>query len=335
MPEKLFYGGMAVIEGVMMRGRESMVIAARRPNGEISLKTENLKKWKGFFWQKPFFRGVFMLVDSLVTGMKAISWSANEAAETEEEELSKKDIAIAVAFAVLFAVGVFMVLPTLAVHYLSVISDNSIYLNSMEGIVRIALFILYVWLISRMKDIQRVFAYHGAEHKTLNAYEAGADLIPDVISGFSRLHPRCGTAFLFIVMMVSIFLFAFLGWPSLLWRIASRVILLPVVAGASYEILRYTAKNCDKAWIKPLMIPGMMFQKFTTREPDAEQIEIAAAALTKVLELEKKIDTPEGSDSGNIDTSSNIEAMINLEKTPEFLTAKEGENGVSDNECTA
>ena len=278
-----FYGGMAVIEGVMMRGKTAMATAVRTPDGSVSVRHEEITMGSSSIWKKPFFRGNMMLLDSLVTGMKALAWSANESAAEPEEKLTKAEIGWTLVLALSLAIGLFMILPTLAVHWFAHEVRSSFLMNLFEGGIRVFVFFLYVWGISHMKDIQRVFCYHGAEHKTINAFEAGAELTVDQVKNFPRLHPRCGTTFLFIVMIISVFVFSFLGWPGLLVRILSRVLLLPVIAGISYEILKLSAQYAANPLVRPLLVPGMLFQKFTTREPDASQLEVAIRALSEVL----------------------------------------------------
>lgn len=298
-----FYGGMAVIEGVMMRGKTAMATAVRVPDGSVSVRHEEITTWNSSIWQKPFFRGNMMLLDSLITGMKALAWSANESAAQPEEKLSKTEIGWTLVLALSFAIGLFMILPTLAVHWLAAEVRSSFLMNLLEGVIRVFVFFLYVWGISHMKDIQRVFCYHGAEHKTINAFEAGADLTVDQVRKYPRLHPRCGTTFLFIVMIISVFVFSFLGWPGLLLRILSRVVLLPVIAGISYEILKLSARGAGNRLIRPLLAPGMLFQKFTTREPDDSQLEVAIRALRDVLISEGVIGPETATGEGHCDAS--------------------------------
>lgn len=296
-----FYGGMAVIEGVMMRGKTAMATAVRVPDGSVSVRHEEITTWNSPIWKKPFFRGNMMLLDSMITGMKALAWSANESAAEPEEKLTKGEIAWTLVLAISLAIGLFMILPTLAAHWFSGAVKSSFLMNLFEGVIRVFVFFLYVWGISHMKDIQRVFCYHGAEHKTINAFEAGADLTVEQVKSYSRLHPRCGTTFLFLVMIISVFVFSFLGWPGIVMRIASRVLLLPLIAGVSYEVLRVSARYAGNPFIKPLLVPGMMFQKFTTKEPDDSQIEVAIKALSEVLISEGVLDPQPDGGEGHYD----------------------------------
>lgn len=277
-------GGQAVIEGVMMRGPGYMATAVRKPDGEITVNKKPFstvaERWP--ILKKPLLRGVIALFESLVYGMKELSWSAQASGE-EEEMLTTKELALTMAFSICLAVALFIVLPTYGAKFMSGSISDPFWLNMAEGILRLTVFLVYVSAISMMKDIQRVFQYHGAEHKTIHAYEAGVELIPENIREYSTLHPRCGTNFLLIVMLVSIFTFAFLGWPSLAERIASRIVLMPLVAGISYEVIRFAGNNFKKGWVKIIIMPGLMLQKLTTREPSDDQIEVAVEALKAAL----------------------------------------------------
>ena len=248
MTNKPNVGGQAVIEGVMMRGPGKLAIAVRQPNGEIlvDVRPTGTIADKYPLLKKPLLRGVVALCESLVYGMKALSFSAQASGE-DEEKLDGKEMAMTIVFSVLLAVILFIVIPTWTMKFLHAWTENSIVLNLSEGILRMAIFLAYIGGISMMEDIQRVFQYHGAEHKTIYTYEAGLSLEVANVRGFSTLHPRCGTNFLMIVMIISMFVFTFLGWPNLTLRILSRIVLMPVIAGVSYEIIRYAGKNIDKA----------------------------------------------------------------------------------------
>ncbi|MDR2006859.1 MAG: DUF1385 domain-containing protein [Acidaminococcales bacterium] len=299
--KKNLVGGQAVIEGVMMRGPSGLATAVRKPDGEIVVNKKPFITVASRFpvLKKPFLRGFVMLAESLVYGIKELSWSAQEAGE-EGEQFTTRDLTLTIAFAIFLAILLFIVIPTYMARFLSGSGFGHFWLNMSEGLLRLVIFLLYVGGISLMKDIRRVFQYHGAEHKTINAYEAGVRLTPENIQGFSTLHPRCGTNFLLIVMIISIFIFAFLGWPSIVWRIASRVLLMPVVAGISYEIIRFAGNNFQYRLVRLLMLPGLLLQKLTTREPSGEQIEVAVKALEAVLPEAAEEDTAggEGRDLG-------------------------------------
>ena len=285
MSKKPTIGGQAVIEGVMMRGPGYLATAVRRPDGGIELKKEPFSSINERYplLKLPFVRGTVALLESLVYGLQALSFSAQAAGE-EEEQLSTKELVLTMLVSFVLAIGLFVVLPTFAAKYIHEAVTDPVWLNLLEGALRLILFFGYVAAISSMKDIQRVFQYHGAEHKTIYAYEAGEELTVENVRRHSTLHPRCGTNFLLIVMVVSILLFAFLGWPDLWLRITSRIVLLPVVAGIAYEIIRYAGRHVgEQALVSAFVLPGMWLQKLTTRQPDDSQIEVAIAALQAVL----------------------------------------------------
>lgn len=289
MKKNLNVGGQAVIEGVMMRGPGKIAVAVRQPDGEIIVDVQptGTISDKYTLLKKPLLRGVVALFESLVYGMKALSYSAQASGE-DDEKLDNKEMAMTIAFSVCLAIILFIVIPTWAMKFLHVRTESSIALNLAEGVLRMAIFLAYIGGISMMKDIQRIFQYHGAEHKTIYTYEAGLPLEVVNVRGFSTLHPRCGTNFLMIVMIISMFVFTFLGWPNLVARILSRIILMPVIAGVSYEIIRYAGQHIDKFWVRIAIWPGLCLQKLTTRQPDDSQIEVAIAALKAVLPVEEK-----------------------------------------------
>jgi uncharacterized protein YqhQ len=283
-----YYGGQAVIEGVMMRGRKQMAVAVRAPNGEIVLHQEPLtaaiyrKKWG----QWPFIRGLAMLWDALGLGMRALIWSADVAVKEEGQEEVKFAGPVAwttIAVSLAFAIGLFFLLPTAAGKWLTPVAAGPIAMSAVEGFIRLCLFLVYLWGIGFMPDIRRVFAYHGAEHKTINAYEAGAPMTPESVARFSTAHTRCGTGFLLSVMIVSIVVFAPFHFDNLFLRLASRIILIPVVAGIAYELLRFNASHQHWAWVRAITQPGLLLQRLTTREPEPAMLECAIAALTPVL----------------------------------------------------
>lgn len=282
MDVKPTIGGQAVIEGVMMRGPETVATAVREPSGEIGVKTEAVSSITKRYpiLKKPMIRGVVALAESLILGLRSLSYSAQKAGE-EGEELSNREIVLTMAFSLILAIVLFVIIPTAAAKYIHSAITDPMWLNLAEGGLRMAIFLLYVFGISRLKDIQRVFEYHGAEHKTIHAYESGVPLTVENVQSYSTLHPRCGTAFLLIVMVVSIIMFAFLGWPDLWLRIVSRIILLPVVAGISYEIIRFAGRSQSQI-VQIAILPGLWLQKITTRQPDDEQVEVAIRALEAV-----------------------------------------------------
>ena len=285
--KKITIGGQAVIEGVMMRGPELVATAVRNPQGRIELEVKPVNSIADRYpiFKKPMLRGCVSLFESLVMGIRSLCYSAQMAGE-EDEQLTDKELAGTMIFAFALAAVLFIAIPTGAAKLFHVITEDPVFLNLMEGFLRLFIFMAYIFAISRMKDIQRVFQYHGAEHKTIACFEAGEALTVENVARHTRLHKRCGTSFLLIVMLVSIFVFAFLGWPDLAERIASRIILLPVVAGISYEIIRFSANsdNCLLGWA---VKPGLWLQKLTTREPEPEMIEVAIESAKAVLPEDK------------------------------------------------
>ncbi len=280
-------GGQAVIEGVMMRAPGKVATAVREPGGTIAVEVKDVKSISDRFpiLKKPFLRGTVTLFESLVLGIRSLSYSAKMAGE-EDEQLSDKEMAGTIIFALALACVLFIAIPTGAAKFFHTVTEDPVFLNLMEGFLRLGIFLAYIWGISRMKDIRRVFQYHGAEHKTIFCYEAGLPLTVENVQQFPRLHPRCGTAVLLIVMLVSIFVFAFLGWPDLWLRIVSRIALLPVVAGISYEIIRVA--GCSKnPLIHAAILPGLWLQYLTTRPPEDEMVEVAIESLKAALPEEE------------------------------------------------
>lgn len=294
MNKKPNVGGQAVIEGVMMRGKTHVAVAVRQPDGEISVDVRPVNSISDRYpiLKKPFLRGVVSLVESLVMGMKALAYSAQVSGD-EDEKLDSKEMALTIAVSAGLAILLFIVIPTWSIRFLTGITQDHMALNLAEGVLRMAIFLAYIAAISSMNDIQRVFQYHGAEHKTIYTYEAGLPLKVENVRPFSTLHPRCGTNFLMIVMLISMFIFTFLGWPSLLERIASRIILMPVIAGVSYELIRYAGAHTDNPLVRIAITPGLLLQKLTTRQPDDSQIEVAIASLKAVVPPEDLAQEPE------------------------------------------
>ena len=300
MPKKLSIGGQAVIEGVMIRSPKYNVIAVRK-NKKIVTKTEKIKQRKGFY-KLPVVRGFFNLVDMLVIGMRAISWSANQQLE-KKEKISKKEIGISIIFAIVFGFGLFFALPYFLTNFIGYYEETKpLLFNLIDGIIRIAVFLLYIIALSFMKDVRILFRYHGAEHMSIHCYEKGKKLDAENIKRFSTLHPRCGTAFIMIVMVVAILTFSIITpvilivFPQLL-NISTfprkivlffiRLSLLPLIAGLSYELLKFSARFEHNPIMKVFIFPGLLMQKITTKKPDKKQIEVAMAAVKKVLVLEK------------------------------------------------
>lgn len=293
---KQYYGGQAVIEGVMMRGRKTMAVAVRNPQGEVVLHEEPLKAkiYTSRWGQWPFVRGLGMLWDALGLGIRALLWSAEVSAQEEGQEKIEFSGPVAwttIAGSLTFAVAIFFLLPTLASRLLAAaVNDHPVVDAIFEGVIRLVLFILYLWAIGRIPEIGRVFGYHGAEHKTINAYEAGVPLTVPEVQKFSVQHTRCGTSFLLYVLVISIILFApltFAGvtptWLALLLRFVTRILLVPFVAAIAYEIIRFSAAHDQNPLMRALITPGLLLQKMTTREPDDQMVECAIRALEPVL----------------------------------------------------
>lgn len=293
-------GGQAVMEGIMMKGEKKTALAVRLPNGDIEIETKKTKTY-GKWMKIPIVRGVVAFVDSLIYGVGTLMDSAEILEDNDVEEYEKGRfeiwfenkfgakklwnlmIALSVIMALAFTVGVFIILPTGAVSIMKLFTDSVFWLNFVEGVFRIALFVAYVWAISFMPDIRRVFRYHGAEHKTIHAFENGLELTPANCAAFPTLHPRCGTSFLMFVFIIAFALHFLLGWPSLWLRILSRLLLLPVIAGLSYELLKWAGRS-DNWLVKILSLPGLLLQKITTKEPDDSMLEVAIAAVNAVLD---------------------------------------------------
>ena len=307
--DKLMVGGQAVIEGVMMRGPKHVATAVREPSGKISVKVEPVVSISQRYplLKKPMLRGVVSLGESLVLGLKSLSYSAQMAGE-ENEQLTDRELVMTILFSLGLAVLLFVVIPTAAAKFIHGSITDPVVLNLLEGLLRLVIFMVYIYGISRLKDIKRVFQYHGAEHKTIHAYEAGVDLTVENVQKFSTLHPRCGTAFLLVVMVVSIVMFAFLGWPDLWLRILSRVVLLPVVAGISYEIIRFSGRSKNPL-LQVAILPGLWLQKITTNEPEDDMVEVAIKSLEAVtVEAEAPAAEAKGASLDNAEQIATLES---------------------------
>lgn len=305
--KKTTIGGQALIEGIMMRGPEDIAIAVRKPDSTIVVDKRKVTSYtkKNKFLGLPFIRGSVALIESMVIGIKALTYSA-EFYEDEDEEaeagkfekflnkvFGEKLESVVMGFSVVISLGIgialFFILPVVLASLIKSITGSAVLKNLVEGLIRIAIFVLYIFLISRMDDIKRVFQYHGAEHKSIYCYENEEELTIENAQKYPRLHPRCGTNFLFIVMIISILVFSFLNIQDMWIKILSRILLLPLVAGISYEVLRFVGKS-DSKIVRLLIYPGLALQYLTTREPDDEQIEVALAALNNVLVEDKGAD---------------------------------------------
>jgi uncharacterized protein YqhQ len=288
-------GGQAVLEGVMMRGASNWAVAVRKPDGDIAEVHQPIKSPMARHWvfRLPVIRGVVALGESLAIGFRALAISANYAAAVEAKEgeegeevsaeLTRAQLIFAFAIAIGFAVLLFKVSPALITDWIGIKAG---WFVIVEGGIRVTIFVLYLSLISLFPDLRRVFQYHAAEHKAINAYEAGEELKPEIVQRYSLIHPRCGTAFLLWVMVIAIFVFAFFGRPHWYWLIATRILLLPVIAGLAYELIRFAGKHQDNRVLMSLLAPGMWLQRLTTREPSLDQIEVSIRALKEVLLLE-------------------------------------------------
>jgi uncharacterized protein YqhQ len=282
-------GGQAVLEGVMMRGVSTWAVAVRKEDsGEIELQSFPLVSWtkRHKLLRLPVIRGVVALADSLNIGFKALGISANAQLPEEEEPISGPMWVGTIVVALLFAIGLFFVVPVTLTSLFKEQLGSAFVFWLVEGVVRTAIFLAYIALLSRLRDLRRVFEYHGAEHKTISCYEAGEPLTPANAARYSRLHPRCGTSFLLIVMIVAIFVFAPLGLPEWYLLVTSRIVGVPLIAGISFEVIKFAGRNRRKRWVQILMWPGMQLQKLTTREPDPDQLAVAIAAMDAVLEVE-------------------------------------------------
>jgi len=293
------------MEGVMMRGVSTWAVAVRKPaaadldaegaidpekgaHGEIEIQSFPLISWtkRHRAYRLPVVRGVVALAESLSIGFKALSISANAQLPEDEEPISGGMWAGTVVAALALAIGLFFVIPVALTSLIKDELNSSFLFWLVEGVVRTSIFLTYIWALSRIRDLRRVFEYHGAEHKVISCYEAGLELTPDNAQRFTRLHPRCGTSFLLIVMIVAIFVFAPLGLPAWYWLVASRILGVPLIAGISFEVIKWAGRNRAKGWVRTIMWPGLMLQKLTTREPDHEQLEVAIASMEAVLAVE-------------------------------------------------
>jgi uncharacterized protein YqhQ len=288
-PRSHLYGGQAVVEGVMMRGAGFWAIAVRRPDDTIHVESHEIDSivLRHPILGKPFLRGIIVLGQSLAIGMRALMIAANQSVD-DEEQLTGRQIGISLAIAMLLFVGIFILGPTTLFAWVEGRVGKGIPLLIGEGIFRVFIFVGYLWLIGRTKDIHRVFEYHGAEHKTIAAYEHGDDLVPDQVDRYPKEHVRCGTNFLIIVMIITIFVFTLFGTPGFLWRIGSRILAIPLIAGIAYEALRLGARFHGSLVMPALMAPGIWLQKITTQQPDDLQIEVAIASFDEVLRREEE-----------------------------------------------
>ena len=295
------YGGQAVIEGVMMRGKQSLAIAMRAPDNSIVIHKDNLGSlYRSQIVRIPILRGMILLWDALGLGMRALTISANTQSD-EDEKIEGATLIITLVISLAFAVGLFFLLPASVGHFserifvslfnldLSQANTAAWIGNFIEGMIRLLILVGYIWFIGRIPDIKRVFAYHGAEHKTINAFESGAELTPESVKQFSLEHPRCGTAFLLTLVLLSILFFSLLGPMSLGLRLASRIIMIPLLAGVAYEYIRWTSNHMDSSLVKWMVRPNLALQRLTTREPDLAMLEVSIAAFNAMRAGEEEI----------------------------------------------
>ena len=287
MKTKFSYGGQAVIEGVMIRGRKAVVTAVRRPNDEVITDNRPLSSiYTGRVRKTPLLRGVIILIEAMVLGISSLLYSANVSLEEEEEEITGKAVWLMIAVAILLAVVLFLIIPLFLTRLINPYISSSLVFHLIEGAIRLVIFIAYLKLVGLLPDIKRIFTYHGAEHKAVNAYEQGAPLEVDAVKKQSKAHVRCGTSFLFVVLLIAIMVFALVGRPSLWLMILSRVLLMPVIAALGYEFIHFGANHTRNPLVKAVMLPGLWLQGMTTREPDDDQIEVALVALKKAIEID-------------------------------------------------
>jgi len=281
------YGGQAVIEGVMIRGRKAMSTALRRPNGELMVNTQPLPSiYTGRLRTVPLIRGIIVLIETLVLGIKTLMHSANVALEEEDEKVEGPMVWLIMIVALAGGIAIFFLVPMFLTKLFTI--ENTVVFHLVEGLIRLTIFIIYLRLISLMPDIKRVFSYHGAEHKVVNAYENGALLEIDSVKPYSTAHVRCGSSFLFIVLIIAILVFALIGMPSLWIMIVSRIVLVPVIASLGYEVIYFGARHTENLLMRAVMAPGLWLQSLTTRQPDEKQIEVALLALNSALEADRE-----------------------------------------------
>ncbi len=293
--ERHFYGGQAVMEGVMMRGRDVWAVAVRRPDRAVHVESHEIDSVARRYrlLRMPFFRGIIALGQAVSIGVRALMVSANQASP-EEEQLTTGQVAWSMVLAGVLFLGIFVVGPAVAFRWVGHSVQDSFVVNVLEGLFRVGLFLGYIVLIGRTKEVHRVFEYHGAEHKTIAAYEHDDELVPENVDRYSTLHVRCGTNFLVIVMVVAILVFALFGNPGIWWRIGSRIVAIPIIAGLAFEVLRLGARYEGSPVMRALMAPGLWLQKVTTQPPHRDQIEVAISSFTEVLRREAELPAAEG-----------------------------------------
>ena len=290
MAKAFYYGGQAVIEGVMMRGQRAIVTVVRRPNGSLAKVAHPLATtYTGWMRKAPLIRGIMVLIEALVLGINALLYSANVSVEEEKTEISGRLVWTMVIISLVFAVALFFIAPLFLTRLFDTYIHSSLVFNLIEGSIRLVIFIAYLKLIGLMPDIKRVFAYHGAEHKVVNAYEAGMPMEVEAVRKYSTAHIRCGTSFLFTVLIIAIVIFALVGSPALWVMVLSRILLIPVIAGLAYEVIYFGASHTKNRLVRVILAPGLWLQSLTTREPDDSQLEVALMALREVVEIDQNV----------------------------------------------
>ena len=288
MTNKFYYGGQAVIEGVMIRGRKAAVTVVRRPRGGLAMDIKSLAAiYTGRMRRTPLIRGIIVLIEAMVLGIKSLLYSANVSLEEEEEEISGKTVWLMISLALVLAVVLFLIVPLFLTRLINPYIGSSLVFHLIEGLIRLVIFVAYLKLVGLAPDIKRVFTYHGAEHKVVNAYEAGVPMETEAIQKYSTAHVRCGTSFLFVVLIIAIVVFALVGRPSLWLMVLSRILLIPVIAALGYEVIYFGAKHTKNILVRAFLAPGLWLQELTTKEPDDSQIEVALAALRKAVEIDQ------------------------------------------------
>ena len=288
MGKRFYYGGQAVIEGVMIRGRKAMVTAVRRPSGGMAMDVQPLSPiYTGWMRRTPLMRGIIVLIEAMALGIKSLLYSANVSLEEEKEEISGKTAWAMIAVALVLAIVLFLIIPLFLTRLINPYIGSSLVFHLIEGFIRIVIFIAYLKLVGLIPDIKRVFTYHGAEHKVVNAFEDGVPMEVEAVRKYNTAHVRCGTSFLFAVLIIAIVVFSLVGRPSLWLMVLSRILLIPVIAALGYEVIYFGANHIKNALVRAVLAPGLWLQTLTTKEPEDSQIEVALSAIKKVVEIDQ------------------------------------------------
>jgi len=294
MAKQFYYGGQAVIEGVMIRGKKAVVTAVRRPGGDIAVDTKPLSPiYTGWMRRAPLLRGVIILIEAMVLGIRSLMYSANVALEEEKEKFSGRTAWLTISASVAFAVVLFFLIPLFITRLIDPYISSSIIFHIIEGGIRLAIFIAYLVIIGQIPDIKRVFTYHGAEHKAVNAFESGVPMEVSAVNAHGTAHVRCGTSFLFAVLIIAIIVFAFIGRQALWLMVLSRILLIPVIAAMGYEVVHFSAGHSRNLLVKAIIMPGLWLQALTTKQPDDSQLEVALAALKQAVDIDRAEEKPQ------------------------------------------